>query len=152
MLTADTGVLRPGVRGDRLPGVCGGAQHPARICAGSGEPRRVLAQHHGDGIDRGVDGLESLEHRLHRLPARNRPHPDRGGQLVERRSKRGKTFYACSKYPDCKFVVWARPIAEPCPRCAAPFLTERIAKGGKRTRACIRGECGYKEEVAPSVA
>ena len=75
-----------------------------------------------------------------------------GGQLVERRSKRGKTFYACSKYPECKFVAWARPIIEPCPKCGATFLTERVAKGGKRTRACIRGECGYKEEVAPSVA
>ena len=74
------------------------------------------------------------------------------GQLVERRSKRGKTFYACSKYPDCKFVAWARPIALPCPKCGALFLTERVAKGGKRTRACIRGECGYREEVAPSVA
>jgi DNA topoisomerase-1 len=75
-----------------------------------------------------------------------------GGQLVERRSKRGKTFFACSKYPECKFVAWARPIAEPCPKCGATFLTERVAKGGRRTRACIRGECGYKEEVAPSVA
>jgi DNA topoisomerase-1 len=74
------------------------------------------------------------------------------GQLVERRSRRGKTFYACNKYPDCKFVAWARPILEPCPTCGAPFLTERVAKGGKRTRTCIRGECGYRAEVVPSVA
>ena len=74
------------------------------------------------------------------------------GQLVERRSKRGKTFYACTRYPDCTFVAWARPIPEPCPKCGASFLTERVAKGGKRTRTCIRGECGYKAEVVPSVA
>ena len=74
------------------------------------------------------------------------------GQLVERRSRRGKTFYACNKYPDCKFVAWARPILEPCPTCGAPFLTERVAKGGKRTRNCILGECGYRAEVVPSVA
>jgi DNA topoisomerase I len=74
------------------------------------------------------------------------------GQLVERRSKRGKTFYACTKYPDCKFVAWARPIPEPCPKCGATFVTERVAKGGKRTQTCIRGECGYKAEVVPSVA
>ena len=71
---------------------------------------------------------------------------------MERRSKRGKTFYACNKYPECKFVAWARPVAEPCPKCGATFLTERVASGGKRTRQCIRGECGYREEVAPSVA
>ena len=61
------------------------------------------------------------------------PEPGCGGQLVERRSKRGKTFYACNKYPECKFVAWARPVAEPCPKCGATFLTERVAKGGKRT-------------------
>src|SRR5262249_57618984 len=62
------------------------------------------------------------------------PEPGCGGQLVERRSRRGKTFYACNKYPDCKFAAWARPVAEPCPKCGAPFLPAPVAHGGKRTR------------------
>jgi DNA topoisomerase-1 len=78
--------------------------------------------------------------------------PERGcsGQIVERRSKRGRTFYACSEYPQCTFSLWLRPVAEPCPRCAAPFLTERMARGGKRLRACFRAGCDYKQEVAPA--
>jgi DNA topoisomerase I len=78
--------------------------------------------------------------------------PQDGGQLVERRSKRGKTFYACANYPQCTFSVWSRPVAQPCPQCGAPFVTERVARGGKITRACVKDDCGYKEDVAPTVA
>ncbi len=75
-----------------------------------------------------------------------------GGQLVERRSKRGKTFYACANYPKCTYSLWQRPIAEPCPTCGAPFITERFARGGKTTRACVREGCGYKAELTPALA
>jgi DNA topoisomerase-1 len=75
-----------------------------------------------------------------------------GGQLVERRSRRGRTFYACDKYPQCTFSVWARPVAQPCSKCGAPFLTERVGRGGKTTRACVREGCGHKEDVTPTVA
>ncbi len=78
--------------------------------------------------------------------------PGCGGQLLERRTKRGKTFFACTNYPTCKFAVWARPVPQPCPKCGAPFVTERFGRGGKITRACIRGECGYKQDVTPTVA
>jgi DNA topoisomerase-1 len=77
--------------------------------------------------------------------------PDCGGQLVERRTRRGKTFFSCTNYPTCKFALWTRPVAEPCPKCAAPFMTERVARGGKITRTCVREECGYKQEIAPTV-
>ena len=80
------------------------------------------------------------------------PCPQDGGQLVERRSKRGKTFYACANYPQCTFSVWSRPVAQTCPQCGAPFVTERVGRGGKITRACVKDGCGYKEDVAPTVA
>jgi DNA topoisomerase I len=79
------------------------------------------------------------------------PEPDCGGQLVERRTRRGKTFFSCTNYPTCKFALWTRPVAEPCPACGAPFLTERMARGGKLTRQCIREACGFKQEIAPTV-
>jgi DNA topoisomerase-1 len=79
------------------------------------------------------------------------PEPECGGQLVERRTRRGKTFFSCTKYPACKFALWARPLREPCPSCDAPFITERVARGGKITRSCIRQACGYKQEIAPTV-
>jgi DNA topoisomerase-1 len=80
------------------------------------------------------------------------PCPQDGGQLVERRSKRGKTFYACANFPQCTFSVWSRPVSQPCPQCGAPFVTERVGRGGKITRACVKDGCGYKEDVAPTVA
>jgi len=69
------------------------------------------------------------------------------GELVERRSKRGRTFFGCSAYPNCTFVVWQRPVAEPCPKCGAPFLTERTARG-RTVRSCYRREeCDFTREV-----
>ena len=43
------------------------------------------------------------------------------GDVVERRSKRGKTFFGCSRYPECDFVAWGKPIPEPCPECGSDW-------------------------------
>jgi DNA topoisomerase-1 len=65
------------------------------------------------------------------------------GELVERRSKRGRTFYSCSRYPTCKFSLWNRPIAEECPECHSPYLI--IKKVGKKVyKCCPDKDCGYK--------
>ncbi|MBN1434383.1 topoisomerase DNA-binding C4 zinc finger domain-containing protein, partial [Candidatus Fermentibacterales bacterium] len=57
--------------------------------------------------------------------------PEEGcdGELVERKSKRGKLFYSCSNYPSCRFATWNEPVAVVCPRCGYPFL-ERRKRGG----------------------
>jgi DNA topoisomerase-1 len=73
------------------------------------------------------------------------------GELVERRSKRGRIFYGCSAYPACKFVVWQRPIAEACPKCGASFLTERAARG-RTVRSCVREGCDFRQEADLTVA
>jgi len=73
------------------------------------------------------------------------------GELVERRSRKGRTFFGCSAYPNCKFVVWQRPINEPCPQCGAQFLTERVAKG-RQVRTCARESCDFKQEAEITVA
>ncbi len=73
------------------------------------------------------------------------------GQLVERRSRRGRTFYGCSAYPNCKFVLWQRPVAEPCPKCGAAFVTERAARG-RVLRRCVREGCDFEREVETTVA
>jgi DNA topoisomerase I len=77
------------------------------------------------------------------------PCPKCGGDIVEIRSKkgRGKSFYGCTKYPECDFRSWQRPIAEPCPLCAHPFLV--VGGGTKNPKImCPRGkECGYARDV-----
>ena len=79
---------------------------------------------------------------------------DKGGEIVERKSKRGKVFFGCSNYPDCDFVLWNRPIVEPCPTCGAPFLVEKITKKHGRQLLCHNEECDYvrSEELVETTA
>ena len=46
----------------------------------------------------------------------------------EKRSKRGKTFYGCSSYPNCDFVAWDRPRNEACPQCGSAYLLDKYSK------------------------
>jgi DNA topoisomerase-1 len=75
------------------------------------------------------------------------PKPGCGGELIERRSKRGKVFYGCIKYPDCDFVVWNKPVPEPCPQCGAPFLLEKSTKREGLVRYCNEESCDYKVPI-----
>ena len=56
--------------------------------------------------------------------------PEKGcaGEILEKRSKHGKIFYGCSRYPDCTFAVWDRPVDKKCPECGADFLVEKSTK------------------------
>ncbi|HEY9404767.1 MAG TPA: type I DNA topoisomerase [Pyrinomonadaceae bacterium] len=73
------------------------------------------------------------------------------GEIVVKKSKRGKAFYGCSEYPKCDAVYWDKPISEPCPECHAPFLLEKTTKKGM-TRSCANEECGYKTEPPAAAA
>ena len=68
------------------------------------------------------------------------------GEIVERRSKRGKTFYGCNRWPDCNFVAWGKPISEKCPECGSPYLIEKWLKSGPVWQ-CPNKECKHKEEA-----
>ncbi|MBX6350802.1 MAG: type I DNA topoisomerase [Clostridia bacterium] len=69
------------------------------------------------------------------------------GQLVARRSKKGRTFYGCDRYPACTFVLWDRPTGEVCPTCGS-LIVERRARGGGRYRACSNRACPARSAVA----
>jgi DNA topoisomerase-1 len=51
-----------------------------------------------------------------------------GGQIVERRSKRGKAFYGCSNYPKCDFLSWDKPVNKECPACGNSYMLEKVTK------------------------
>jgi len=76
--------------------------------------------------------------------------PKDGGDVVERKSRRGKVFYGCANYPDCDFVLWNKPILEPCPQCGEKFLIEKITKRHGRQLMCHKEDCDYvrSEELA----
>jgi DNA topoisomerase-1 len=47
------------------------------------------------------------------------------GQVVSKRTKRGKTFYSCNRYPDCDFAVWQAPLSQPCPACGGLLVPDK---------------------------
>jgi DNA topoisomerase-1 len=71
-----------------------------------------------------------------------------GGQLVEKRTKKGRVFYSCANYPKCDYALWERPVPKPCPQCGAPFVVEKTVRGGEPKRRCIVEGCTYEEEPA----
>ncbi len=73
--------------------------------------------------------------------------PKDGGDLVERKSRRGKAFFGCANYPDCDFTLWKRPVPETCPDCGAPYLLERVTKRHGRQLVCEKCEYARSEEL-----
>ena len=70
------------------------------------------------------------------------------GEIMEKRSRTGKTFFSCNRYPRCRFATWDRPVAEACPQCGAPFIVEKTTKKAGTVRRCLSEGCKYKETVA----
>ncbi|MDD9270274.1 type I DNA topoisomerase [Paenibacillus sp. GCM10023248] len=65
------------------------------------------------------------------------------GKIVERRSKKGRVFYGCDRYPTCDFVSWDKPVSKPCPVCSSMMIEKRTKNGA--TLQCTK--CDHKEEV-----
>jgi len=68
------------------------------------------------------------------------------GEVVERRSKRGKTFYGCNRWPDCNFVTWGKPVQEKCPECGGPYMVEKWLKAGPVLQ-CPNADCKHKQPM-----
>ena len=68
------------------------------------------------------------------------------GELVEKRARKGNTFYGCSNYPKCKFTSANKPIVEKCPTCGNEYLVEKFLKAGP-VIACPNKECEYERPV-----
>ncbi len=69
----------------------------------------------------------------------------RDGVLIERKSRYGKIFYGCSKYPDCNFVVWAEPTGETCPECGSLLVKKFLKRGNKID--CSNKDCKYSRPM-----
>jgi len=72
------------------------------------------------------------------------------GEVVERRSKRGKTFYGCNRWPDCNFVTWGKPVQEKCPECGGPYMVEKWLKAGPVLQ-CPNADCKHKQPMLAPV-
>ncbi len=69
------------------------------------------------------------------------------GEVVVKKSRRGKVFYGCNEYPTCDVVFWNKPIFEACPDCDAKFVLEKYTKRDGTTRYCNNEECEYKISI-----
>jgi DNA topoisomerase-1 len=74
----------------------------------------------------------------------NCPEKDCDGMIVQRTSKRGKIFFGCSRFPDCTFATWDKPVSKECPECGANFLVEKSTKKQGTFLACHTKGCGFK--------
>jgi len=74
------------------------------------------------------------------------PEPHCNGEIVERKTRRGKVFYGCSNYPKCKFALWNKPVAQTCPKCGYPLLERRHTKSKGSFKQCPNCKHIFKEE------
>ena len=77
--------------------------------------------------------------------------PKDGGDIVEKKSKKGRTFYSCANYPNCDFTSWTRPLNQPCPTCKGLIVV--AARGTAKCTACDwKGEIDDTPEPEPELA
>lgn len=69
------------------------------------------------------------------------------GTILKRKSKRGKIFYSCARYPDCTYAIWDRPVAQPCPSCDFEITTIKVTKRSGTKRICPQKECKFSEAI-----
>ena len=67
------------------------------------------------------------------------------GEIVEKKSKSGKIFFGCNKYPDCDYALWDEPTGETCPDCG-DLLVKRVNKNGT-VEMCSSRKCSYKKVI-----
>lgn len=70
-----------------------------------------------------------------------------GGELIERRSRRGRIFYGCSRYPECRTIFSHKPVAHVCASCGYPVMLLKVTKKHGARLVCPNNECGYAEPV-----
>lgn len=73
------------------------------------------------------------------------PRENCSGAIVERRTKRGKTFYGCSNYPNCDFATWYLPVAIPCDNCKSPYLEQRSNQKQGKFLYCPNCKTKYEQ-------
>jgi len=112
------------------------------ICDKCGKP---MAMKHGKfGVFLGCTGYPDCKNIKRIEKGTGVPCPEcKQGEIVEKRSKRGRNFYSCNHYPDCTFALWLKPTGEKCPTCG-----HLLVLGAKNTVKCSAKECGFQKEIS----
>ena len=68
--------------------------------------------------------------------------PDCGADIIERKSKKGHTFFGCSAWPKCNFMSWDAPAEENCPKCGKILFKKKTGK-----LVCLTKDCGFEKSA-----
>jgi len=68
------------------------------------------------------------------------------GELTEKKSRYGKMFFSCNRYPQCKFALWDPPVEKTCPKCGFPLLVQKVYKKKGEFLKCPKEGCDYISE------
>jgi len=68
------------------------------------------------------------------------------GEIIQKKTKKGRMFYGCSSYPKCSFMSWKKPVNKKCPECHSILVETKNKKNGHYYE-CSNSECNYKEFV-----
>jgi DNA topoisomerase-1 len=119
---------------ENMPEVKAEPEEIDRICPVSGHPLVIRYGRFGKFI--GCSDFPNCRYTEPWLEKIGVECPQCGGQIVERRTRKGRVFYGCSNYPECDFTSWKRPISKPCPDCGGLLVLDN-----KDHASCI--ECKH---------
>ena len=111
------------------------------ICEKCGKPMVVKFGRYGRFI--ACSGYPECKNIVKMISKIGIPCPKCSGDVIVRKTKRGRDFYGCSNYPNCDFVSWYQPTKETCPQCGSVLFKK---KGKVPKLFCIAEGCGYERE------
>jgi DNA topoisomerase-1 len=121
-----------------MPVVNGGPELAGRDCPQCGKPLVIRWGRYGKFI--GCSNFPTcryIEPWLEKIGVRC---PKDGGDIVERKTRKGRTFYGCANYPACDFTSWKRPLAQPCPNCGGLLVL-----ASRQAAQCSK--CGHEVKL-----
>ncbi|MFQ5593520.1 MAG: type I DNA topoisomerase [Anaerolineae bacterium] len=107
-----------------------GNEPTGEICPDCGEPLVIRFGRYGKFV--GCSGFPECKYTTPFLDKIGVACPKCGGELVEKKTRRGRTFYGCANYPECDFASWQRPLPTPCPKCQGLLVQK-----GKEKAQCL---------------
>jgi len=114
-----------------------------QVCPNCGKPMLIREGRFGEFL--GCSGYPECKTTMPIKKALDIKCPKCGeGTVVEKKSRKGKVFYGCDRYPECDFVTWDKPVDKHCPKCNG-LLGERRFKGRLIGYRCTNQECDYQE-------
>jgi DNA topoisomerase-1 len=128
-----------------MPNVKQGPEYVGRDCPNCGKPLLFRYGRYGKFV--ACSGFPDCRHTEPWFESIGVKCPKDGGELVERKTKKGRVFYGCNNYPACDFTSWKKPLPQPCANCGGLLVV-----ANKNFAQCIQCEHQFELASLPEVA